>query len=221
MRSLLLIGILLALIAGFLWRLRVRGITDLTNSPRDVCRGYLTDREYLEHMIPHHQVAIDISIQHQKESRSPVLQQLMRKLVWTQKREIAMMHELKITAGDEYGMSSSVGMQLGYGPITAGDLAKPNEIGLTQTYCDPHFFDPDAHADHMEKMDITDVMYIKHMIPHHQVAVDMSKVLLANTNNDYMIYMAHRIIRSQQEEIALLHNLLAEHNFNMQSELLT
>ena len=171
-------------------------------------------------MIPHHQVAIDISVQHQKESRSPVLQQLMRKLVWTQKREIAMMHELKITAGDEHGMSASDGMQLRYGPVTAGDLTEPNEVGLTQTYCDPHFFDPDGHAAHMENMDVTDVVYIKHMIPHHQVAVDMSKVLLANTSNDYMIYMAHRIIRSQQEEISLLHSLLAEHNYNMESELL-
>ena len=102
----------------------------------------------------------------------------------------------------------------------SGDLMEPNEVGLTQTYCDPHFFDPDGHAAHMENMDVTDVVYIKHMIPHHQVAVDMSKVLLANTSNDYMIYMAHRIIRSQQEEIALLHSLLAEHNYNMESELL-
>ena len=27
-----------------------------------------------------------------------------------------------------------------------------------------------------------------HMIPHHQVAVDMSKKLLKNTNNDFMIF---------------------------------
>ena len=32
----------------------------------DICRGKLTDYEYLKHMIPHHQVAIDISIMHQK-----------------------------------------------------------------------------------------------------------------------------------------------------------
>ncbi len=220
MLTLLLICVLLGVIAGLSWRLQRVATADPINRPRDVCRGYLTDLEYLEHMIPHHQVAIDISVQHQKESRSPVLQQLMRKLVWTQKREIAMMHELKRTAGNEHGMSASDGMQLGYGPITVGDLAEPNEVGLTQTYCDPHFFDPDGHAAHMENMDVTDVVYIKHMIPHHQVAVDMSKVLLANTSNDYMIYMAHRIIRSQQEEISLLHSFLAEHNYNMESELL-
>ena len=52
------------------------------------------------------------------------------------------------------------------------------------------------------------------MIPHHQVAVDMSKKLLKNTKNDFMIHLAYRIIRSQQEEIILLHNLLDENNIN-------
>ena len=28
---------------------------------KDICKSKLTNREYLEHMIPHHQVAIDIS----------------------------------------------------------------------------------------------------------------------------------------------------------------
>jgi uncharacterized protein (DUF305 family) len=46
------------------------------------------------------------------------------------------------------------------------------------------------------------------MIPHHQVAVDMSKRLLKHTNNDFMITFAYRIIRSQQEEISYMNNLL-------------
>ena len=68
------------------------------------------------------------------------------------------------------------------------------------THTDPHF-DPEAHNKH-EHMHLNDEMYIKHMIPHHQVAVDMSKNY-QNTNNDFMIFLAYRIIHSQ-EEIALL-----------------
>ena len=59
----------------------------------------------------------------------------------------------------------------------------------------------------MEGMKLDDKMYIEHMIPHHQVAVDMSKVLLKNTNKDYMVYLAYRIIRKQQEEIYLLNEM--------------
>ena len=55
---------------------------------------------------------------------------------------------------------------------------------------------------------LTDKEYLEHMIPHHQVAVDMSKILLRNTNNDFMIYLAYRIIKSQNEEIIILHQLL-------------
>ena len=48
---------------------------------------------------------------------------------------------------------------------------------------------------HLEHMNIDDQMYIEHMIPHHQVAVDMSKKLLKNTTNDFMIYLLYRIIQ--------------------------
>ena len=64
---------------------------------------------------------------------------------------------------------------------------------------------------------ITDIQYLHHMIPHHQVAVDMSKKLLKNTTNDFMINLAYRIIRSQQEEIILLNDLLHKNNINYQS----
>ena len=41
--------------------------------------------------------------------------------------------------------------------------------------------------EHMEHMEINDKSYLEHMIPHHQVAVDMSKRLLLHTNNTYLI----------------------------------
>ena len=66
---------------------------------------------------------------------------------------------------------------------------------------------------------LTDKEYLLHMIPHHQVAVDMSKKLLKNTKNDFMIELAYRIIRSQQEEIILLNDLMKEKNNKYKSEL--
>jgi uncharacterized protein (DUF305 family) len=66
---------------------------------------------------------------------------------------------------------------------------------------------------------MTDAMYIHHMIPHHQVAVDMSKVLLKNTKNDFMIYLANRIIRSQQQELTLLNDMTSK-RYSHQSHLI-
>ena len=90
--------------------------------------------------------------------------------------------------------------------VSKSDLMKPNKLGISDTYCDPHFFDPIAHKAHAEMM-VTDKAYIDHMIPHHQVAVDMSKRLLEHTRSDFMTYLAYRIIRSQEAEIKLLYDL--------------
>ena len=115
----------------------------------------------------------------------------------------------------------SVGENFGYVPYDkiVSDFIYPNKVGLTNAECDPHFFDPEKHMEHLKHMKLDEKMYIKHMIPHHQVAVDMSKVLLQNTKNDFMIYLAYRIIRSQQQEIKLLNDILTRENFYYNSEM--
>lgn len=187
------------------------------STPSDICRGFLTDREYLEHMIPHHQVAIDISIMHQKITKSPWMHEILRKLIFNQEMEVLLMN--KILKSMPENISSSEIKSKKYIP-TVADYKKPNKLGLTKTYCDPHFFDPESHMKHMENMKLDDNMYIDHMIPHHQVAVDMSKVLIKNTKSDFMIYLAYRIIRSQQAEIILLGEFLKKTTYKHHSELL-
>ena len=185
---------------------------------KNICTGYLSDYEYLDHMIPHHQVAVDISIELQKKTKNPEMQNILRKLIWIQEYEIQLMKDLQKKLPDN-DMSNQDKMNTKY-ITTTSDLIKPNKIDLTHTYCDPHFFDPEEHMKHMKHMELNDKMYIKHMIPHHQVAVDMSKKLLKNTKNDFMINLCYRIIRSQQEEIILLNDLLDNDNINYQSNLL-
>ena len=74
----------------------------------------------------------------------------------------------------------------------------PNTPYLSNTFCDPEFFNM-SHNKNLHNM--TDEMYIQHMIPHHQVAIDMSKIILKTTNNDFVINLAYNIISSQQLEI--------------------
>ena len=96
------------------------------------------------------------------------------------------------------------------------DYQKPNIIPLSKEYCDPHFFNPEEHMKHMKHMKLNDVVYIKHMIPHHQVAVDMSKVLLKNTKNDFGdIICIYKIIRNQKLEIFLLDQILKINTFSI------
>ena len=44
------------------------------------CIDYLSDTEFLEHMIPHHQVAIDMSVLLQPKSKSPIKKNYLGKL---------------------------------------------------------------------------------------------------------------------------------------------
>jgi uncharacterized protein (DUF305 family) len=189
-----------------------------TFNENNICRGKLTDYEYLNHMIPHHQVAIDISIMLQKITKSPVMHDILRKLIWTQETEIKLMKLVLRKLPNNYIINKNKSNKK-YIP-TISDYILPNKINLTTTYCDPDFFNPEEHMKHIKHMKLNDKMYIEHMIPHHQVAVDMSKVLLKNTNNDFMRYLSYRIIRSQQAEIVILVNLLKKSTYIHKSNLI-
>ena len=177
---------------------------------KNICQDNLTDIEYLKHMIPHHQVAVDISLMLQKVTKSVKMQEILRKLIWVQNYEITLMKDLLNNLPDNItsSINNNIYMQ------NESDFIKPNTLGLTNTYCDPNFFDPKNHMKHLMHMKLNDIMYIEHMIPHHQVAVDMSKILIKNTANDIMLYLAYRIIQSQQEEIVLLSDFLNSLNKN-------
>jgi len=185
-----------------------------------VCSDNLTNIEYLDHMIPHHQVAVDISLMLQKKTKSAKMQKILRELIRIQRYEIEMMEMMR----NKFPQKVSEDINNNKYIKTGSDFMKPNKLGLTNTYCDPQFFDPEEHMKHMQHMNIDDKIYLEHMIPHHQVAVDMSKILIKNTKNDFMLSLAYNIIKSQQEEIIMLDNYLISlknnKGYDYQSELL-
>ena len=67
---------------------------------------------------------------------------------------------------------------------------------------------------------LTDIEYLEHMIPHHQVAIDMSKRLLLHTNHSYLSEFCRKLIIEQQGEIYLMNNLLTN-KYIHNSELLS
>ena len=174
------------------------------------CRVFLSDEEFLKHMIPHHQMAIDISIKHIENTKSDIIMKILRELIWTQKYEISMMlTELKHKTEN----MSEIDNNQSFIPTIASDMY-PNVLGLTDAYCDPAFFSykKNQHNQHQEHTQehkiVTDKEYILHMIPHHQVAVDMCKMLLKTTKSDFLIYLSYRMLKTQEAEIILLNDLL-------------
>jgi len=173
------------------------------------CRVFLTDEDFLKHMITHHQIGIDISVEHMKNTKNGYIMKILKELIRTQEYEVYMMNEI-LKRGIE-----NVSIIIDDQPFipTVSSSVYPNTISLTDTYCDPSFFNSTIHQHHHSKnMITTDTQYIHHMIPHHQVAIDMSKILLKHTKNDFLTNLSYGIIRGQESEIILLNNLLFSSN---------
>ena len=180
------------------------------------CTDKLTDLEYLEHMIPHHQVAIDMSKLLQPKSTSDIMLNLCREIIRKQQYEIYEMTFMKkyddeLFTSDPW-IKENIRTKLDrYNPILS--KAKDGE-------CNPLFFKPNDHLKHMKGMVLTDKSYLEHMIPHHQVAIDMSQRLLLHTNNSYLLDFCRKLIIDQQGEIYYMNNLLDTNNYLYKSELL-
>jgi len=186
------------------------------NLKSNPCIDNLTDLEYLEHMIPHHQVAIDMSVLLQKYTSSDIMLNLCREIIRIQSYEIFEMSKMKaykdtLFTNDKW-IKEKINTKLDtYNPILS--KAKEGE-------CNPLFFKPNDHSQHMKGMKLTDRSYLEHMIPHHQVAIDMSRRLLLHTNNSYLLEFCRKLILEQQAEILYMNNLLMNIDFLYKSELL-
>ena len=185
----------------------------LQNNITNPCTDKLSDIQYLEHMIPHHQVAIDMSHLVQPHVESVTILNLSRDIIRKQSYEIFEMKGMKRYNGDVV----SNNMWRKENPMTSLDLYNPN---LSKSVCNPLFFKPNDHSKMMEGMVLNQKKYLEHMIPHHQVAIDMSRRLLLHTNNSYLLEFCRKLIIEQQGEIFYMENLLNKHNYVYKSELL-
>jgi uncharacterized protein (DUF305 family) len=184
------------------------------------CIDYLSDYEYLKHMIPHHQVAIDMSELIAKYSINPVILEIANKIKWQQtiENDIMSWHlsQMKNIHSKNIINSDNFNLTINQFYVPKKSSAKGKNI------CDPMFFNPDKHMEHYKHKNITDSEYLMHMIPHHQVAVDMSKRLLKHSDSPLLRGIANKIIRDQEREIYQMNLMLANKKGweNLTSELL-
>tara|TARA_B110001450_G_scaffold237038_1_gene242972 strand:+ start:797 stop:1414 length:618 start_codon:yes stop_codon:yes gene_type:complete len=168
------------------------------------CTDFLSNKDYLEHMIPHHQVAIDMCNLMKPISKSKSLHYIYKIIIFNQNIEIFLMKNVVKSipsVSNEYNIlyrDSKFKTSLSFDKKSI-----PKDY-----YCDPLFFKPNDHSAHMNHMKHTDKSFLNHMIPHHQVAIVMSERLLKHTNNTHMIRICYEIITSQRAEILKMNQLL-------------
>ena len=184
------------------------------NQGSNPCTDKLTDMDYLKHMIPHHQVAIDMSNLLIQSSRNPMMIHICMDITRKQDYEIwemkMMMKKFDTMFDDTKSQVENIKTKL--------DKWVPTASKSKDGRCNPLFFKPNDHSKMMKNMKITDKSYLEHMIPHHQVAIEMSRRLLLHTNHSYLLYFCRKLIMDQQGEIYTMNNLL-KNRYNHDSDL--
>ncbi len=176
-----------------------------SNSESNPCTDDLTNLQYLEHMIPHHQVAIDMSELLIPKTNNPVMLLLCRDIIRKQGYEIWEMEMMKRKlSGTMFDDTEFTAEKV----KTNLDIFYPKLSKSKDGDCNPLFFKPNDHMKHMEHMELNDTSYLTHMIQHHQIAIDMSKRLLLHTKHNYLIEFCKNLIIEQQGEIYLMNNML-------------
>lgn len=163
---------------------------------------YTDDENFLIHMINHHQVAIDMSEELEKKSNVPYMISLARNISYIQKYEIWVM-KMTLERGIPNISLDDNKFEI-WNPRYNIGCYYPNMSEDKNTKYEKHFF-----ITNKKMLDnIDNINFLEHMIPHHQIAVNMSKERLLKTKNPHMLEFCNEIIKNQQYEIWSMKEIL-------------
>lgn len=145
------------------------------------------DRHFIEEMIPHHEGAITMAELALERSKRPEILSLAQNIIEAQKRENAQMRDWYADwFGGVPSNSSSMGGMMGHGGMGMQMIGMEGDI------------------DELKSAENFDLEFISQMIPHHEMAIMMARMLSASTDRQEMKTLADNIITSQSQEIEMM-----------------
>jgi len=157
----------------------------------------INDKDFLETMIVHHQAAIDMSKIIKNSSTNDTILAFARNIIFNQSKEIYIMKTLYIE--NKYSINKT------------NTLNKPLRNTFESEYpkvfenlqCDESHF----NFNHSSNHNMNDSQYVKHMISHHNTALELSKLIISSTKNSQILALAQNINLDQSKEIFELYFL--------------
>ena len=147
--------------------------------------GEYSDERFIDAMVPHHQGAIDMAEVALENAEHPELLQLAENVISTQQGEIEQLRSIK---EQEFG-TSEVPTQMSPEEMEMMGMEDPAELANQRPF---------------------DEAFINAMIPHHESAISMAQVALAESDNPAVRDLAGRIVDDQTREIEQMRGWLEE-----------
>jgi uncharacterized protein (DUF305 family) len=142
--------------------------------------GKYSDERFIDAMVPHHQGAIAMAKVALKNAEHEEIKQLSRNIISSQQAEI---EELKSIKKEEFG-TSNVPMEMSQEQMRGmGMMMDPQELANREPF---------------------DRAFIDAMIPHHQSAIEMAKIVHEKSKIPAIKELAANIVSAQQKEIEQL-----------------
>ena len=135
-------------------------------------QGKAFDRAFLSMMVPHHQMAVDMSKAVLPRSKDVTVKTWANAVIKDQNREIDQMNTLL----KSYGGSNAA----------MANMMKSGMSGM---------------ADMVTKAKNPDVAYVQGMLPHHASAIEMANMALEKTSDPRVLKLARDIVRAQAQEM--------------------
>ncbi len=194
---------------------------DYHSSMERMSRGQYptTQCGFLKEMVHHHQIAGEMADVIMQYTKNPQISVLARDIIWAQKGEIAQMrlqqtsyvYESELLSDNDCNSPSQ--LHLYYKtecPIKEDSLYTPDYGSVTR---DPDYY---KSMSRMMKKDYPkdDCEFMKEMVVHHQIAVEMARVMEKHTKNPAMLNLLRNIIWNQTLEITLMKRLLLSYDVN-------
>ena len=152
------------------------------------------DRHFIEAMIPHHQAAVDMANLALQKAQHPEVQTLAAAIKQAQTTEIT---QMRTWYQQWYGTDVPARSNSGMGSMMGGGMMS-GCAGMSGDLTDL------SHAADFDKA------FLEQMIPHHQMALMMSNMVLAQGNQLELQALARSIISSQTAEITLMQGWYAQ-----------
>lgn len=163
-----------------------------TSSTSSGSSANAADRAFVQQMVPHHMMAVQMARTARKQGEHPRIKTLAASIISDQNREIAEMT----------GIAKQLGVKSDSMPKGGHTAMGGNMMGDARTLGIP--VDKMGMSMKMDSLDGAkpfDPAFVDMMIPHHQGAVRMARAELAKGKNVKLRSLARRIIAAQDREI--------------------